>query len=159
MSEELKIQIKQELARFCAYQERCWTEIYLKLKPYQLSSKDTDEIADWLQRENFWNESRFALSFVNGKLNHSKWGRIKIKYHLFVKKVNSNIVDEAMATINESHYRQIAEKIFLLKLSTLKNEKDTTKLSVKLIQFLSQKGFEQDISYDLLRKHNIMIGQ
>ena len=71
-----------KMAKFCAYQERCQSEIKYKLFGTGLSNDEIDNIICDLIEHKFLDEERFAKAFVRGKFNQKGWGRIKIQQHL-----------------------------------------------------------------------------
>ena len=93
-----------KIKQFCAYQERCHSEIKEKLYGYGLSLNDAEEIISKLVEENFLNEERFAIHFAGGKFRIKQWGRIKIKYELKKKNVSDYCIKKALAAINMSDY-------------------------------------------------------
>ena len=81
---------------YCAYQERSQYEIRNKLYEWGLWTTDVDEIISELILTNFLNEERFAKAYVSGKFNINKWGKIKIKQGLKLKKVPEKIKEYGM---------------------------------------------------------------
>jgi len=69
---------KRHLERYCAYQDRSHFEVLKKLREMQMIPMVIDAIVLHLIEHNFLNEARFAKSFVRGKFNIKKYGRIKI---------------------------------------------------------------------------------
>ena len=74
-----KEQAMQKLKHYCAYQERCHSEVRDKLYRLSVWKKDHDEIIAALIEENYLDEERFAMAFAGGKFRMNQWGRIKIK--------------------------------------------------------------------------------
>jgi len=73
---------------YCAYQERCHSEVKDKLYGFGLNKNETEQIISTLIEENYLNEERFAISFAGGHFRIKNWGRIKIKIALKQKKVS-----------------------------------------------------------------------
>jgi regulatory protein len=67
-----------KLEHFCAYQERCHSEVVSKLYSLKMTADEIDTIVVQLIESNFLNESRFACSFARGKHRIKHWGRIRI---------------------------------------------------------------------------------
>ena len=63
---------------YCAYQERCHSEVKEKLYGFGLNTKEVDQILSTLIEENYLNEERFAIQFSGGHFRSKKWGRVKI---------------------------------------------------------------------------------
>ncbi len=90
-----------KIKQFCAYQERCHSEVKDKLYGYGLSKNDVEELLSKLVEDNFLNEERFAIAFAGGKFRIKQWGRIKIRYELRQKQVSDYCVKKALASIDD----------------------------------------------------------
>ena len=93
-----------KLASFCAYQERCFLDVERKLDDYELSQNERQELIDYLIKEKYIDETRFAKSVVRGKFNFRKWGRNKLKAYLFSKRIDTGDVSKGLKEINEQDY-------------------------------------------------------
>jgi len=144
-----------KIKQFCAYQERCHSEIKEKLYGYGLSLNDAEEIISKLVEENFLNEERFAIHFAGGKFRIKQWGRIKIKYELKKKNVSNYCIKKALAAINMSDYFATVSKLAYIKFKSLKSEKNIFVKKTKLHSHLRLKGFEsnliQEVMNDLIK--------
>jgi regulatory protein len=65
---------RNKIEHYCAYQERCHTEVEQKLRTMKMDSEEIDEIIAHLIGSNFLNE-RFACSFARGKHRIKQWGK------------------------------------------------------------------------------------
>ncbi len=141
-SEHLK-RIIIKIERYCAYQDRCEYEVRKKLKPYTLSSEQTDFILDRLIESSFLDETRFAESYVHGKLKVKKWGRIKIKSKLIEKRVSSKLIEEALSGINDNLYQETIKELIVKKQEQLQSKNlSASEEKQKISQYLLSKGFE-----------------
>ncbi|MCH5716048.1 regulatory protein RecX [Niabella hibiscisoli] len=61
-----KEQALQKLRHYCAYAERCHSDVVSKLYDLGVWKKEHDEIISTLIEENYLNEERFAKSFAGG---------------------------------------------------------------------------------------------
>jgi regulatory protein len=137
-----KEQALQKVKYYCAYQERCHSEVKQKLYSFGLYKKDVEEILANLIEENYLNEERFAIQFAGGRFRMKQWGKVKIKYELKQKQVSDYCIKKALASIDEKDYIKTVQKLFLQKLKTLKSEKNIFTRKRKLQDYLLQKGFE-----------------
>jgi regulatory protein len=142
----------QKAKQYCAYQERCHSEVKEKLYGFGLYKKDVDELLSELISENYLNEERFAIQLAGGKFRIKQWGRVKIKYALKQKQVSEYCIKKALAAIDEKEYYSTAEKLFEQKLKTLKGEKNIFTKKRKLQDYLMQRGFEIDLIRKLMAK-------
>jgi len=139
---------------YCAYQERAQQEVRDKLYDWGLHHDDVEEVITELIVTNFLNEERFAMSYVSGKFNIKKWGKIKIKQGLKLKRVPEKMIIKALNSIDYDKYLQTilaaAEKK-----SAVLVENDKYKRKYKLITYLMGKGFESNLISEVLKDNNL----
>lgn len=144
-------QILDKMAKYCAYQERSVKEVTDKLKTFEISEKDREEIINYLIDNKFVNDERFAHAFVRGKINQSGWGVNKIRFHLIQKGVSKEIIDEALQSFDEEAYRQRLVEVLKAKAKTVKADNDFER-NRKLAAYAIQKGFEATLVWEVIRK-------
>jgi regulatory protein len=137
-------QALQKLKHYCAYQERCHSEVKEKLYSLGVWKKDHDEIIATLIEENYLNEERFAIAFAGGKWRIKQWGRIKIKYELKQKQVSEYSIKKALKQIDEGEYLKVLNKLAKEKYAALKNEQYLIRKK-KTMDYLMTKGFESEL--------------
>ena len=135
---------KVKIAAYCAYQERCQTEVRDKLYEYGLSSYDVESLVTAMILEGFVNEERFAKAFVRGKFRIKKWGRVRIVKELKFRVPSDNLIRMALKEIDEQEYWDTLIYLAEKKLEGMK-ETDSYKRKMKLYQFLVYKGYESDL--------------
>lgn len=145
-------QVLDKMAKYCAYQERCVKEVTDKLKTFDISEKEKDEILNYLIDNRFVNNERFVRAFVRGKINQSGWGLNKIRFHLVQKGIDKETIDEALQSFDEEAYRQRLIEVLRVKAKTVKAENDYEKKR-KLAAYAIQKGFEAGIVWEVIRTH------
>jgi regulatory protein len=148
LSEE---QIIQKLENFCAYRERCESEIKQKMYVLQVPATDYETYINYLREHNFFNEDRFANSFAYGKNAIKKWGKKRIAMELQSKNIDAQKIQQSLQHIDEGMYLLKLEDILGKKIKTIK-ETDNFKKKQKLIQFAMQKGYEYEIISEVLKK-------
>ncbi len=146
----LKEEALQKAKQYCAYQERCHSEVKGKLYSFGLHKKEVEESLSNLIEENYLNEERFAIQYAGGKFRIKQWGRVKIKYSLKQKQVSEYCIKKALAVINETEYNKTLQKLANQKLKTLKAEKNIFIKKRKLQDHLLQKGFEINLVRGLI---------
>lgn len=138
-------EILNRLYKYCAYQDRCRSEIETKMREYELPADYWENVLIHLQEERFWDEERFARSYVRGKFRIKRWGKQKIKNGLYQKKVDKQLIELALREeIDPEAYEATLDKI------ATRKERELTKGSEKerqqkLIRFLQQRGFEWEL--------------
>ncbi|AJH16690.1 regulatory protein RecX [Myroides profundi] len=140
-------QAKNKLEHFCAYQDRCHTEVISKLFNLKVSSDLHDEILVYLINNKFLNEERFARSFARGKHRISGWGKNRILGELKIRKISANLIKIAMTEIDDTMYFETLNKLAEQRWQSL-TDKDINKKKQKLIGFLHRKGYEMEYILD-----------
>ena len=134
----------QKLKHYCAYQERCHSEVKEKLYNLGIWKKDHDEIIATLIEDNYLNEERFAIAYAGGRFRIKKWGRTKIKYELKQKQVSDYCIKKALKQIDEEDYLKVLGKLAKEKYASLKNDQPLIRKK-KTITYLQQKGYEYEL--------------
>ena len=146
-----KEQALQKLKHYCAYQERCHSEVKEKLYNLGVWKKDHDEIIASLIEENYLNEERFAIAFAGGKFRVKQWGRVKIKYELKQKQVSEYSIKKAMKQIGEEEYLALLHKLTEEKYAALQKEQYLIRKK-KTMYYLMAKGFEPELVRSVIEK-------
>lgn len=144
-------EIREKLAKYCVYQDRCHQEVEMKMKEYMLIPEAKDQILIYLIQNDFLNEERFAKSFARGKFNQKKWGMNKISVELKKRGIPLNLIRTALEEIDGDAYLEVLEQLYTDKKNSLKSERDSLKKKAKIRRYLLQKGYESDLIYNLIR--------
>ncbi len=133
----------------CSKHEYCNDDIRTKLLSWGISNNDSEKIISTLIKENFLNETRYSEIFVREKVRFNKWGRVKIAAHLKSKKIPSEIIKNALGSIDNELYIQTLKEILTGHRKHIK-AKNQFDLKGKLLRYGLSKGFESSLLYDLL---------
>ena len=144
-----KEQVLQKLKHYCAYQERCHSEVKEKLFELGAWKKDHDELIAQLIQEGYLNEERFAIAFAGGKWRIKRWGRQKIRYELKQRGLSDYCIRKGMKEIDEEEYLEVLKKLAREKMDSLRGQQWLVKKK-KTIDHLVGKGFEPDLVYSVL---------
>lgn len=134
-------QALQKLKHYCAYQERCHSEVQEKLYSLGVWKKDHDAIIATLIEENYLNEERFAIAYAGGKFRIKQWGKQRITYELKKKQVSDYSIRKALRQIEDSDYEETLDKLAREKYVSLKGEQYLVRRK-KTQDYLLQKGYE-----------------
>ena len=145
-------QALEKIKHYCAYQERCHSEVKEKLFGYGLTKNEADDILLFLIENNYLNEQRYAEQFAGGHFRSKKWGRIKIRYALRQKQISDPCILKALKVIDEDDYLKTLKQLFEEKNATLKSEKNHFIRKKKLRDHLMQKGYEAGYIQELLKE-------
>ena len=142
-------EILKKIENYCSYQERCKKEVIEKLFRLNVEQPEVDNIINYLTKNSYINEERFALAFAHGKFVIKRWGKIKIIIELKNRKIDSNLISKAINQITDLDYHKVFNDISLKKFNSLKGPLDSRKR--KFINYLSYRGWEYDL---IIRKVN-----
>jgi regulatory protein len=136
-------------AALCSRQEQCSGHIREKLREWHVADADAEEIIEYLRKEKFLDDQRFAIHFVKDKFKLNHWGKIKISYTLRQKGISSDTIGKAIEQIDEEAYFQVCSDLILNKSASLIEKNSFTK-KAKLFRFASGRGFESDLIHRIL---------
>lgn len=131
---------KRKLEHYCAYQDRCHTEVVNKLFLLGITPQIHDEIIVHLISHNFLNEERFAKSFARGKHRLSAWGKNRITSELKFRSINQRLITLALSEITDEEYYQTFDRISENKWNQL-TDSDLQKKKQKFQAYLFRKGY------------------
>lgn len=143
-------QALKKLQHYCAYSERCHSDVVNKLFELGVWKKEHDAIIAALIEENYLNEERFAKAFAGGHFRQKKWGRNKIKATLQQKQVSPYCIKAGMKEIDAAAYEQALTELLQQKWNSLKGERNRFVKMKKTSVFLIQRGYEPELFQPLL---------
>lgn len=137
-------------AAYCSLSEHCVSELMDKFNFWTVPWEHREKIIQFLVKENYINEKRFASAFIKDKFAYNKWGKIKLRIELKTKKLEESIIEEALSKITEKEYRSMITKLMQEKEKniTFRNEYER---KGKLFRYLSGKGYENEYIYEVLK--------
>ncbi len=138
----------EKARNYCAYQERSIYDVKTKLTQWKATEEALEEIIKTLKAENYINEERFVKAFVLGKLRHNKWGRNRIYYALKQKRVPELFIEIGLNEIDEEEYINTLKAVLF---SKKVNAKDEFTRQNKLVRYATQKGFQPELIWKVLR--------
>lgn len=134
-----------KLRYYCAYQERCHMEVREKCWELGLRGEDIENAIAHLVEDGFLNEERFAKAYAGGKFRMQHWGKKKISMMLKQKQVSAYCIRKGLEEIDEEEYEKTLQQLASRKYELLKSEQ-YLKRQYKTMQFLLQRGFEQELA-------------
>jgi len=137
------------MERYCAYQDRCHSEVEGKLGEMGLIPEAREMILLHLLEQDYLNEERFSRSFARGRFRIKKWGRVRIERELKLRGISGYNIRQGLSEIDEEEYGSVLMELAHGKYhSTL--EDHPLKRRKKVADFLLRKGFESDRVYAVL---------
>lgn len=139
----------QRLARRMARAEMSPAAALRSLRSWGLSAETSQKVMDYLRHERYLDEERYAKAYVHDKLIFQRWGRLKLRAGLQREGIDDTIIDKTLGTIGQEQYRAILRGLLREKEQTTdaENLKD---LRFRLLRFAASRGFEAELSYDVL---------
>ena len=129
-----------KLQRFCLYQHRCEQDIIKKLRQLKTPPSQDKKYLNALLREKYYDQLVFSNEVAYGKFTHNNWGKQKIRAALYGKQIDSHIIEEAMKSIANNDYKELALHLISKKLKSLQDKNDKDKFH-KIYRFMIQRGF------------------
>ncbi len=142
-------EVIERIQSFCAIQDRSQYEVKNKMKDWGVEECIIDNILSDLVTEKFIDEHRFANSFCRGKFRIKKWGKIKIKNELKKRKISDSCIKKGLEQIDEKEYGLLLSELFKKKKNSI-NEKNKFIRNGKIAKYLQQKGFENNLIWELI---------
>ena len=131
----------------CSQSEHCKAQIMEKLSLWGVSVQDAYNIMDYLEKEKYIDNKRFARAYCHDKFCYNHWGRIKIRQMLRHLRLSDEEIEEGMQAINDDDYLEALNDVLRAKDRTLR-EKDIYLRKGKLVRHLLSRGFETDLDLD-----------
>lgn len=155
MTSNSKQQALQKIKKFCAYQDRCHSEVRSRLLSYRIFGDSLEEIIAELVREDYLNEERFSRSFVRGKFRMKGWGRNKILRELKTRGISDYCIKKGMTEIDENEYQDTLAHLMGKHAYSNLRGKDGNIVRKKLYEFAVRRGFESEIVLEIIRSPRI----
>lgn len=140
----------RRMERYCAYQERCHSEVSAKLRSMGMIPQAADAVIVHLIEQGFLSEERFALAFARGKFNQKKWGRIRIRQELRQRGISPYLIQKALGSIDPEAYQTTFRELAASRLKGLAKEPKERQRE-KLFRYLYYRGWEKDMILDAVR--------
>ncbi len=134
----------------CAKQERCRSDLFVRLLSWGLDEENTEKIIARLVKDGFLNESRFAEHYAVSKFRQKGWGRVKIRHALKEKRIGDADITAGIKAIDEQEYRS-ALRALVKKAWTRKKGLEREVREQRVVHYLTGRGFEADLIREALR--------
>ena len=140
----IKKQVASKMAALCSRSEQCSPDICKKIVAVGLTDKEAEEILEFLKKEKFIDDKRYAKAYVSEKLKVNKWGRVKIRYNLRVKGLPAEIIEIGMESLDQKKYIDILLKTMKEKAKKTGSKNKFEKMG-QIIRFAQSRGFEPEL--------------
>ncbi len=140
-----------KLTRFCLYRERCTSEVIQKMYGLKIKESDQSKFLKQLKEEKYLDDDRFIKAFVNTKIYVKRWGRVKIRQELSMKKLDKEKIKAELLAADDERYIENLDHLAERKWNTLSKKNDRDRRS-SLFRYLASKGYESDLIMDWMKK-------
>lgn len=134
-------EMKTRAEAYCSAAEHCRSEVRAMLERHGAEKPDIERILDYLVKEGFIDESRYARAFVHDKVRFAKWGRGKIAQALWQKRVPQDVAEKAISSIDEEEYMTALKDVVKTKYRTVKGETEYER-KMKTMKSVCTRGYE-----------------
>lgn len=138
-------------AKICSTAEKCSYDIREKLVSWGINEAEVEKAISYLKKNQFLDDNRYAQFFVKDKLKFNKWGRIKMAYALRRKQIETEIIENAIGTIDESLYEEILDQLIAAKIKSVGNIHQAAG-KAKILRFAAQRGFTSEEIFSSLKR-------
>lgn len=140
----------ERLEYLCANSEQCEHGVREKLWKWKIIGAEADKIINTLIAQRYIDNSRFARQYCRQKLLINHWGKKKIALMLAAKRINRNIITEALDEIDSDQYGEALLTAARSKARQIK-EGNTYEGRTKLYRHLVSRGFESQLISSIIR--------
>ena len=139
------------LAALCSQKEKCEYDAFTYLQKKGVPDADCKKAVDFLVKNNFINNQRFATAFARDKARFDKWGVNKIAAALSAKKISPQTISEAVSQISGEQQK---ETIMAEAVKKAKGIKDlsTPQAKAKLLRFCAGRGYPPAMSMQIVNQ-------
>lgn len=140
--DEKKVKVTDRLRGLCSRREYCVEDIRQKaLKALDGDVAAAAEIVETLVKEKYVDDLRYASAFARDKASIQGWGEVKIRYMLSAKKISRDIIDQALAEIDQS---RATSKLFKLLETKYRSLREDPQCRLKLLRYGLGRGYSYD---------------
>lgn len=139
--------VRQKVSRYCATAERSPRQLKDRLVKEGLSTSQIEQVLQQLRKDNFLNETRFALAYCHDKIKFNAWGKLRVKQELKFHQIPTPEIEHALEAFSEIEYQEILLHVLERKLRQLSTEENLLLKKKKMIDYALRKGFESDLVF------------
>ena len=139
--------------RLCSTAEHCSHEMIEKMQRWQLANDAQARIIEYLVKEKYIDDERYARFFAKDKIRYNKWGRRKVEQAMWLKHIDGDIQRDVLDDIDDEEYLAVLRPLLKTKRKSVKASSDY-EMNMKLIRFAMGRGFTMDIIRQCLDNDN-----
>lgn len=132
------------LTSLCSTAEHCSHEMLEKMRRWEMTEDAQARIMEYLVREKYIDDERYARFFAKDKIRYNKWGRRKVEQAMWQKHIDTDIQRRVLDDVDEEEYLAILRPLLKSKRKAVKASSDY-EMNMKLIRFAMGRGFTMDV--------------
>lgn len=132
------------LTSLCSTAEHCSHEMLEKMRRWEIDEDAQARIMEYLVKEKYIDDERYARFFAKDKIRYNKWGRRKVEQAMWQKHIDTDIQRRVLDDVDEEEYLAILRPLLKSKRRTVKAA-NNYEMNMKLIRFAMGRGFTMDI--------------
>jgi regulatory protein len=137
-------QVMQRLTALCARGEHCQHDMTEKMRQWHVDEATQARVMEYLVKERYVDDRRYARAFVHEKVHFNQWGRRKVEQALWQKHIDHDVAREALDSIDNGEYVGMLQGMLRQKRKSVKAGSDY-ELNMKLMKWAAGRGFTMDI--------------
>lgn len=141
------------LTSLCSTAEHCSHEMIEKMQRWQLADDAQARIIEYLVKEKYIDDERYARFFAKDKIRYNKWGRRKVEQAMWLKHIDGDIQRDVLDDIDDEEYLAVLRPLLKTKRKSVKASSDY-EMNMKLIRFAMGRGYTMDIIRQCLDNDN-----
>lgn len=146
--DEKKVKVTDRLRGLCSRREYCVEDVRQKaLKALEGDAATAAEVVETLVKEKYVDDLRYASAFARDKASIQGWGEVKIRYMLSAKKISREVIDQALAEIDQS---RAATRLYKLLETKHKSLRDDPQCRLKLLRYGLGRGYSYEEVNDVV---------
>ena len=132
------------LTSLCSTAEHCSHEMLEKMRRWEIDEDAQTRIMEYLVKEKYIDDERYARFFAKDKIRYNKWGRRKVEQAMWQKHIDTDIQQRVLDDVDEEEYLAILRPLLKSKRKAVKASSDY-EMNMKLIRFAMGRGFTMDV--------------
>ena len=144
MKEMSEQEVLLRLTSLCSTAEHCSHEMLEKMRRWEIDEDTQARIMEYLVKEKYIDDERYARFFAKDKIRYNKWGRRKVEQAMWQKHIDADIQQRVLDEVDEDEYLAILRPLLKSKRRAVKAASNY-EMNMKLIRFAMGRGFAMDI--------------
>lgn len=135
------------LTTLCSQAEHCSGEMEDKMRKWGMAPDAQARVMEYLTKNKFVDDERYARAFALDKIRYNKWGRRKVEQALWAKRIDEPTRQLVLGEIADDEYLAVLRPLLKSRGRGIKAA-NRYELNRKLVRFALGRGFD----YALIRR-------